>query len=188
MALRHALGSLSLTELDIARRALDALDMAVLVLADDRTTRLYANSAAEPWSRGPLPAALRDAIDQYIAARSAARRPPPAQRVSLGGREYYLRAVGAGGGSRIEIVFLRHEVLRGVDVLRTLEHRFHITHREYQIISGLRMGKTNRQIADDLGLAEGTVARHVHRLLGRLGVPNRTGLVHLVDELVKHAS
>lgn len=82
--------------------------------------------------------------------------------------------------------FLRQEVLRDVEVLRTLELRYQITRREYQVVTELRLGKTNRQIAAEFGLAEGTIARHVHRLLERMGVHNRTELVHLVDELVKH--
>jgi DNA-binding NarL/FixJ family response regulator len=133
-----------------------------------------------------LPPDILDAIESYLSRRRNSRRLPSAIRVTVGTSAHYLRVVPSSEPVPLEIVFLRQEVLRDVDVLRMLEQRFEVTRREYQIISALRLGKTNRQIATELGLAEGTVARHVHRLLERMSVSNRTELVHLVDELVKH--
>lgn len=174
-------------DLELARLALDALDVGVLVLSADLRSTLHANATGAPLVAGGIPTVLRDAIDSYVLARGNARRTPPALRVMVAGRAYFLRVVAAEGAVPVEIVFLRQEVLRDVEVLRILEERFGITRREYQIVNALRLGKTNRQIAAEYGLAEGTVARHVHRLLARMSVANRTELVHLVDELVKYA-
>lgn len=174
-------------ELELTRRALDALDVAVIVLSSDLRTRLYANVAARPLVAKGIPPALSDAIDSYVLQRASLRRMPPATRVVAGNQAYYLRVVANDETPPVEIVLLRQEVLRDVDVLRVLEQRYRITRREYQVVTALRMGKTNRQIAVEFGLAEGTVARHVHRLLERMGVHNRTELVHLVDELLKHS-
>jgi DNA-binding NarL/FixJ family response regulator len=176
----------NLDELDVVRRALDALDVAVLVLSADLKTHVYLNGAAAELFSAALPTAVFDAIDEYVLARGSARRMPPALRITVQDRGYYLRVVPSGGAVPLEVVFLRQEVLRDVEVLRILEQQFQISRREYQIVSGLRLGRTNRQIATDLGIAEGTVARHIHRLLERMSVHNRTELVHLVDELVKH--
>lgn len=49
----------------------------------------------------------------------------------------------------------------------------------------MRLGKTNRQLATEYGLAPGTVSRHVHRLLVRFGAPNRTRRVNLIDEILR---
>lgn len=168
------------------RRALDVLDIAVVVLASDLRTKLYANAAAATLLTDGVPPTVCDAVDSYVVARGNSRRLPPAVRVDVGAHAYYLRVVPSPGPTSLEVVFLRQEVLRDVDVLRMLEERFQITRREYQVVTALRLGKTNRQIAADFGLAEGTVARHVHRLLERMNAHNRTELVHLVDELVKH--
>jgi len=172
---------------ELACRALDGLDLAVIVLSQDCSTSLYANECAARLFGSALSPSLRDAIDQYVLSRLDRRRLPAALRVVHGGRAYYLRVVASDGAPPVEIVYLRAEVLRDVEVLRILEQRFRISRREYQIVCALRLGKTNRQISTEVGIAEGTVARHVHRLLQRLGVSNRTGLVHLVDELVKQA-
>jgi DNA-binding NarL/FixJ family response regulator len=186
MHLRGGAARAQIDDLEVPRRALDALDIAVLVLTTDLRTRVYANANAEPLLRDGVPPNLSDAIESYVRSRRG-RTPPPALRVTVMDRRYYLRVVRSNGAVPLEVVFLREEVLRDVQVLRLLEQRFDVTRREYQVVSGIRLGKTNRQIATGLGIAEGTVARHVHRLLQRMGVHNRTEMVHLVDELVKHA-
>ena len=50
----------------------------------------------------------------------------------------------------------------------------------------IRKGKTNREIAGDLGIANGTVSRHIHNLLSRFDVPNRTRPVNVVDQVLAH--
>jgi LuxR family transcriptional regulator, maltose regulon positive regulatory protein len=49
-----------------------------------------------------------------------------------------------------------------------------LTSRELEILHGLAAGLSNRQIADKLILAEGTVKFYVHNVLEKLGVHSRT--------------
>jgi DNA-binding CsgD family transcriptional regulator len=49
-----------------------------------------------------------------------------------------------------------------------------LTPRERRVREELRKGKSNKQIARDLGVAESTVARHVTNILAKLGVDSRT--------------
>lgn len=49
-----------------------------------------------------------------------------------------------------------------------------LTEREYEVLRALCAGKTNKQIAIDLGLLEPTIKLHVKTLYRRLGVNNRT--------------
>jgi Response regulator containing a CheY-like receiver domain and an HTH DNA-binding domain len=49
-----------------------------------------------------------------------------------------------------------------------------LTPRQREVLEGLRDGKSNKQIAQDLGLTEGTVKVHVTAILRQLGVRNRT--------------
>lgn len=65
-----------------------------------------------------------------------------------------------------------------------------LTAREREVLRGLAAGGTNAAIARRLGISEHTVRNHVHSLLGKLGVANRTdavttamrrGLVELSD-------
>lgn len=46
--------------------------------------------------------------------------------------------------------------------------------RERQVLSLVAAGKTNRQIAADLGISEHTVARHVSNIFNKIGVSSRT--------------
>ena len=48
-----------------------------------------------------------------------------------------------------------------------------LTAREVEVLRLVASGKTNRAIAKELGLSEKTVARHVHNILTKIGVPSR---------------
>jgi DNA-binding NarL/FixJ family response regulator len=49
-----------------------------------------------------------------------------------------------------------------------------LTKRELEVLKGLTEGKTNKQIARDLGLQEATVKLHIKNLYRKIGAPNRT--------------
>ena len=51
-----------------------------------------------------------------------------------------------------------------------------LTSRQNQIVSMLKIGSSNREIARVLGVSEGTVKVHLHRIFQRIGVTNRTQL------------
>jgi two-component system, NarL family, nitrate/nitrite response regulator NarL len=51
-----------------------------------------------------------------------------------------------------------------------------LTLRQKQIVGMLKTGSPNREIARVLGLAEGTVKVHLHRIYQQVGVSNRTEL------------
>lgn len=52
-----------------------------------------------------------------------------------------------------------------------------LSEREYEILSLITAGASNREIAQRLFLAEGTVKNHVTNILGKLGVRDRTQAV-----------
>jgi DNA-binding NarL/FixJ family response regulator len=63
-----------------------------------------------------------------------------------------------------------------------------LTERELQVLRRIAEGLSNRDIGAQLGISESTVKTHVNRLLGKLGVTDRTkalvlalkrGLVHI---------
>ena len=51
-----------------------------------------------------------------------------------------------------------------------------LTEREKEVLGGVAAGKGNRAIADELGLAEGTVKNHVSTILAKLHLRSRTEL------------
>ena len=55
-----------------------------------------------------------------------------------------------------------------------------LTNRQRQIVMLVALGNSNREIARQLDLTEGTVKVHLHNIHKKVGVPNRTALAALV--------
>ena len=51
---------------------------------------------------------------------------------------------------------------------------FGLTSRENEVLSWLSKGKTNRDIAQILGLSPRTIDKHLEQIYAKLGVENRT--------------
>ncbi len=60
-----------------------------------------------------------------------------------------------------------------------------LTPRQRDVLDELGTGKSNREIANELGLAEGTVKVHVTAILKALGVKNRTQAVLAATEMAR---
>jgi two-component system response regulator DegU len=52
-----------------------------------------------------------------------------------------------------------------------------LTPRELEVLEGMALGKTNREIAEDLVITMGTVKNHVEHLRSKLGASDRTQAV-----------
>jgi NarL family two-component system response regulator LiaR len=52
-----------------------------------------------------------------------------------------------------------------------------LTKRELEVLVLMAEGKTDKEIANELGIAESTAKNHVGNILGKLNVPNRAGAV-----------
>ena len=169
---------------EIASRALDALDVGVIIYSEDLKKVLLKNHLLPTLIGESPPSLFMEAVRLFVQSRKDTRRTPPSMRIEINDKTLYVRVVPSEAPPPLEIVFVREEILRDVDVFRLLNARHGISRREYQIITALRLGKTNRQIAADLGIAEGTVGRHVHKLLERMDAPNRTRLVDLVEQMI----
>jgi DNA-binding NarL/FixJ family response regulator len=58
-----------------------------------------------------------------------------------------------------------------------------LTNREIEILRLLALGKTNRQLAQELGVSISTVKTYIQRVIGKLGVSDRTQAVVRAAEL-----
>jgi ATP/maltotriose-dependent transcriptional regulator MalT len=56
-----------------------------------------------------------------------------------------------------------------------------ITKRERQVVEQICLGKTNKQIAEELFISLQTVKDHTHRIYSKLGVKSRMQLVQTMD-------
>ena len=90
-----------------------------------------------------------------------------------------IRAVAAGETVIRPVVTER--VLRGLDHIRrdfdALDPPDPLTKREVEILRLMAGGYSNREIADALGTAEGTIKNHASSILSKLGVRDRTRAV-----------
>jgi DNA-binding NarL/FixJ family response regulator len=63
--------------------------------------------------------------------------------------------------------------LEGVDTADDEADRLGLTHREREVLELLASGQSNRQIGEQLFMAESTAGVHVSNILGKLGVSRR---------------
>ncbi len=100
-----------------------------------------------------------------------------------------LNLVFSGGVYVPPAALLSSDGANGADVaglLQTPAGRYgaaSLTHRQWEVLNCLREGKSNKQIAYELGLSEGTVKIHVTAIFKSLGVKNRTQAVIAAAEM-----
>lgn len=88
---------------------------------------------------------------------------------------FYLRA-----GSDAAFKPVKAEAPSAAGMAHVFERRG-ITKREKQIVEKICLGKTNKEIADELFITLQTVKDHTHRIYSKLGVKSRMQLVQLMD-------
>ncbi|KIQ98235.1 response regulator transcription factor [Lysobacter sp. A03] len=92
----------------------------------------------------------------------------------------------AGGGSLVQPA-MSQRLLSGLEHMRnefvSLEKPDPLTERETEILRLMAGGFSNKEIANSLGVAEGTIKNHVSNILSKLGVRDRTRAVLKAFEL-----
>lgn len=131
--------------------------MALIEHGDRRPMRSFADIARSPLIRGVLPMNLR--LDIWLSV----------VRLMLNGGEYFpphmLRSQAAGA---------RREPANGGDDRSGQVHMEGLTAREVQILEMVSRGLQNKSIATAFSLSEHTVKVHLHNIIAKLGVHNRT--------------
>ncbi|NPU12086.1 response regulator transcription factor [Bradyrhizobium sp. 83012] len=128
-----------------------------------------------------LPDALRQWLDQAqkgkAAAKSAASIPDHPEL-----RLYYL------GGAGPNEVLLRLAKETSGELPKQFSSEFGLTTREGEVLSWLSKGKTNRDIAQILGLSPRTVDKHLEQIYAKLGVENRTAAAAIATGVARRES
>ena len=71
-----------------------------------------------------------------------------------------------------------HATKQGME--HVLDH-YGVTRRERQIVQKICLGKTNKQIAEELFISLQTVKDHTHRIYSKMGVNSRVQLVQMMN-------
>ena len=162
--------------LDAAGRFLLAADRAGRVLwSTPQATRLI--ELASGTSSGALP----PAVTQWL--RACADNPLTARQASL------TTAFHPDGQHRLQVTYIGQvgpdeQLLRlvaeqsGSDEI-LLRERLALTTREAEVLLWLSRGKSNRDIAEILGLSPRTINKHLEQMFEKLGVENRASATAL---------
>jgi DNA-binding NarL/FixJ family response regulator len=117
--------------------------------------------------------------------------------IKAGARGYLLKDVAlaelvnaiktvAEGGSMVKPA-VTQRLLKGLENLKTdfysLDRPDPLTERETEILRLMAGGYSNKEIANSLGVAEGTIKNHVSNILSKMGVRDRTRAVLKAFEL-----
>jgi len=161
-----------------ARAALDVSGR-FLFVADLRGAILWATPQARKWLAGhqSAPAAGELAMPppwiQWLEQLQSGADPAgtPAPPTSLQDDQFRLQFIAK---LRPDEFLLRLAKTPGSDSPAEFSRDFGLTNREGEVLSWLSKGKTNRDIAQILGLSPRTVDKHLEQIYSKLGVENRT--------------
>uniref|UniRef100_Q07HR0 Two component transcriptional regulator, LuxR family n=1 Tax=Rhodopseudomonas palustris (strain BisA53) TaxID=316055 RepID=Q07HR0_RHOP5 len=95
----------------------------------------------------------------------------PLKSLPLRNNELRLQYMGKLGPDEFLLRLSRDS---GTDTSKDLSKELGLTTRESEVLSWLSKGKTNRDIAQILGLSPRTVDKHLEQIYAKLGVENRT--------------
>ncbi len=168
----------------VARLAQEAVDVAGMgtVVLDSPGRVAWRSPQAVVWLQQAFgtDAAAQNAAAQWLAA---ARRDGTAQANVAQGR---LLARHLGQGSLGESMLLLS--LTPVDQAAAQRLReVALTPRETEVLSWLAKGKTNRDIADILGMSHRTVNKHLEHVFEKLGVETRSAAAAIAGKLLPQA-
>ncbi|WFU15202.1 response regulator transcription factor [Bradyrhizobium sp. CB3481] len=156
--------------LDVSGRYLLAVNGAGrLMWATPQAQKLLSDALA---SESDDDVVLPDPIPQWLEqARKGKAGSKATVMATLPGNELRLQYMGKLGANEF---LLRLAKDSGAEAPAEFSSELGLTTREGEVLSWLSKGKTNRDIAQILGLSPRTVDKHLEQIYAKLGVENRT--------------
>ncbi len=164
----------------LAREAVDVAGLGVVVL-DGQGRVAWRSPQALRWLEAafaaePSPA---DAAAAWLVRAQATGD----QTLALAdGRQLLARHLGASGLAE-SMLLLSHAAPEATAPRQLLQVA--LTPRETEVLSWLSKGKTNRDIADILGMSPRTVNKHLEHIFEKLGVETRTAAAAIAGQLLQ---
>ncbi len=156
-----------------SRLALDAAGRVLIALNGAGEVLWTTPQAATLWGSA-FPGASDAAVIPAISGWLKAMRNAPRTTLKLpaaNGRCLSLSFIATIGPD--EFLLTVAEV-NEADQKTLLQRRFRLTPREAEVLVWIARGKSNRDVADILGLSPRTVNKHLEQIYAKLGVENRT--------------
>lgn len=164
----------------LAREAVDVAGLGVVVL-DGQGRVAWRSPQALRW----LEAAFADepAPHEAVAAWLNRAQHSGGQTLALAdGRQLLARHLGTSGLA--ESMLLLSQAAPEAAAPRYLQ-QVSLTPRETEVLSWISKGKTNRDIADILGMSPRTVNKHLEHIFEKLGVETRTAAAAIAGQLLQ---
>lgn len=154
--------------LDVSGRYLLAVNAAGrLMWATPQAQKLLADALAGDGDAFALP----DPIPQWLDQARKGKAGSKAMATIPGHEQLRLQYMGTLGANEF---LLRLAKDSGAETPAEFSSELGLTTREGEVLSWLSKGKTNRDIAQILGLSPRTVDKHLEQIYSKLGVENRT--------------
>lgn len=155
--------------LDVSGRYLFAVDhRGRIIWATPQAEKLARDRAKSAGEKFELPEPWLDWLEQMHQGLAEAKAPPAASFRDEKLRLQYMGRIGANE------FLLRLARDTSSDSPAEFSKELGLTSREGEVLSWLSKGKTNRDIAQILGLSPRTVDKHLEQIYAKLGVENRT--------------
>ena len=157
--------------LDVSGRFLLAVNLqgAIMWATPQAQKLLSANLAASSNDELVLPEPMLQWLEQAQNAKSGSKTPAMASFPD--NEQLRLQYMGKLGANEF---LLRLAKESGTNLPAEFSSELGLTTREGEVLSWLSKGKTNRDIAQILGLSPRTVDKHLEQIYAKLGVENRT--------------
>ncbi|KPG01377.1 response regulator [Rhodopseudomonas palustris] len=171
--------------LDVSGRFLLAVDRVgkVLWATPQAQKLLAAGDASEDGVRLDLPKPWLDWLEQVHSGLAQSKAPMKASL--LRNDELRLQYMGKLGPNEFLLRLARDS---STDSSKEFTTEFGLTSREGEVLAWLSKGKTNRDIAQILGLSPRTVDKHLEQIYAKLGVENRTAAAAIATNAARRDS
>ena len=159
-----------------AREAIDVGGHGVLVM-DARGRLAWCSPQAQRWLSMLMPGSMAegaDALADWLSEHTEVAHPAP------DGRVLQARRLGGVGFQESETLWLLSLRERG-DLTPSRLSTAALTPRETEVLSWIAKGKTNRDVADILGMSPRTVNKHLEHVYEKLGVETRAAAAALAS-------
>lgn len=164
----------------LAREAVDVAGLGVVVL-DGQGRVAWRSPQATQWLEAAF-AYAEDAAERAAAWLVCALHEGSQTLPLADGRQLLARHMGPSGLAE-SMLLLSHAAAEAA-APRHLQ-QVALTPRETEVLSWLTKGKTNRDIADILGMSPRTVNKHLEHIFEKLGVETRTAAAAIAGQLLQ---
>jgi DNA-binding NarL/FixJ family response regulator len=163
--------------LDVSGRYLLAVNrQGKIMWATPQAQKLLSDNLGAAGDELVLPELLRQWLDQAQAGKGKSKTQPTAALPN--NPQLRLHYMGSAGPNEFLLRLAREA---GTDLPAEFSSEFGLTAREREVLSWLSKGKTNRDIAQILGLSPRTVDKHLEQIYAKLGVENRTAAAAIAN-------